>query len=100
VHLGTAIPGAPANAGSYPFFPVVGLTLFGVEKTRAAGFSVVVFVLLTVPLWVIGFFAIGRSGITVFAIRNQVSGLMSGARPHGNRRSDSLLATQGHTGKA
>jgi glycosyltransferase 2 family protein len=81
VHLGTVIPGAPANVGSYQFFTVVGLTLFGVDKTVAAGFSVVVFILLTIPLWVIGFFALGRSGMTLFAIRNQVSGLMSRPRP-------------------
>src|SRR5262249_42610347 len=32
VHLGTAIPNAPANVGSYQFFCVAGLTLFGVSK--------------------------------------------------------------------
>jgi uncharacterized membrane protein YbhN (UPF0104 family) len=57
VHLGTAIPNAPANVGSYQFFTVLGLTLFGVDKTRAAGFSLVVFALLTLPLLVIGFIA-------------------------------------------
>jgi hypothetical protein len=36
------IPNAPANVGSYQFFSVLGLTLFGVDKTVAAGFSIAV----------------------------------------------------------
>ena len=51
VHFGTAIPNAPSNAGTYQFFTVLGLSLFGVDKTTAAGFSVAVFIILTVPLW-------------------------------------------------
>lgn len=72
VHLGTAIPNAPANVGAYQFFCVVGLTLFGVEKTLATGFSVTVFVLLTLPLWAIGFFALSRSGMTLRAVREEI----------------------------
>lgn len=72
VHLGTALPNAPANIGSYQFFTVVGLTIFGVEKTSAAGFSVVVFTLLSVPLWIIGSLAFSRSGATLFAVRDEI----------------------------
>jgi uncharacterized membrane protein YbhN (UPF0104 family) len=68
IHLGTAIPNAPANIGTYQFFCVIALTLFGVDKTLATGFSVVVFVVLTVPLWVLGSLALGRSGATLAAI--------------------------------
>ncbi|HKR12356.1 MAG TPA: lysylphosphatidylglycerol synthase transmembrane domain-containing protein [Pyrinomonadaceae bacterium] len=73
VHLGTLIPTAPANIGSYQFFTVLGLTLFGVEKTTAAGFSLVVFTVLTIPLWVIGFWAIGSSGLTLLQIRSELA---------------------------
>lgn len=75
VRLGTAIPNTPANLGTYQFFTVVGLALFGVEKTRATGFSLVVFFLLTAPLWVIGLFAIGRTGMTLRALRGEVGRL-------------------------
>jgi glycosyltransferase 2 family protein len=68
VHLGTAIPNAPANIGTYQFFTVVGLAVFGVDKTLATGFSVVVFVLLTAPLGLIGFLALGRSGFSLAQI--------------------------------
>ena len=37
VHLGTAIPNAPANVGTYQFFCVVGLMLFGIDKTSPVG---------------------------------------------------------------
>jgi len=79
VHFGTALPNAPANIGTYQLFCVLGLTLFGVEKTAAAGFSIVVFVLLTIPLWVIGFFALGQSGLTLAAIKDRLKNLRARA---------------------
>src|SRR5262247_1546834 len=69
VHLGTAIPNAPANVGSYQFFTVIGLTLFDVDKSLATGFSLIVFALLTLPLLLIGFVAFSRSGMTLASIR-------------------------------
>lgn len=73
MHLGTALPNAPANVGSYQFFTVVGLSLFGVDKTYAAGFSVVVFVLLTLPLSLLGFVSLSRSGTTLFTVREEIN---------------------------
>jgi glycosyltransferase 2 family protein len=72
VQVGTLIPNAPANVGAYQFFCVVGLKLFGVEKTMAMGFSVVVFILLTLPLLIIGFVALSRSGTTLLKIREEM----------------------------
>ena len=72
IHLGTAIPNAPANVGTYQFFCVVALTLFGVDKTIATGFSVVVFVALTLPLWLLGSLALGQSGATLACVRTQM----------------------------
>jgi hypothetical protein len=72
VHFGTAIPNAPSNIGTYQFFTVLGLMLFGVDKTTATGFSVAVFVILTVPLWVIGFIAVSRTGMSFRDIRSAI----------------------------
>jgi glycosyltransferase 2 family protein len=72
VHFGTAIPNAPANVGSFQFFTVLGLGLFGVEKTLASGFSVVVFLVLTLPLWFLGLLALSRTGLTLAAIRSEL----------------------------
>jgi hypothetical protein len=73
VHLGTAVPNAPGNVGTYQFFCVTGLQLFGVDKNLAAGFSVIVFVILTLPLLAIGYFALARSGMSMAIIRNTVT---------------------------
>jgi glycosyltransferase 2 family protein len=72
VHLGTSIPSAPANLGTYQFFTVIMLTQFGVEKTTATGFSMVVFIILTIPLWVIGFYALVRAGVTLRQVRTDI----------------------------
>jgi uncharacterized protein (TIRG00374 family) len=75
VRLGTAIPNAPANVGSFQFFTVVALGLFGVEKTVAVGFSIVDFAVLTVPLWLLGLLALTKSGLTVASLRKEVTSL-------------------------
>jgi glycosyltransferase 2 family protein len=72
VQLGTAIPSAPANVGAYQFLTVLGLTLFGAEKTIATSFSIVAFVVLTIPLLLIGFAAILRMGLNLRSLRNEL----------------------------
>src|SRR6266511_1621553 len=84
VRLGTVIPGAPATIGSYQFFTVVGLTLFGVDKSAATGFSLVVFALLTLPLLVVGFVAMSASGTSLLKIRREVQSL-AGRRARNSR---------------
>lgn len=73
VHLGTALPNAPGNIGSWQLFCVLGLTLFGIPKAPAAGFSVASFVILTFPLWALGALALARSGTTLASIREEVA---------------------------
>ncbi len=72
VVFGTALPNAPANIGTHQFFCVVGLTLFGVGKASAAGFSIIAFVLLTLPSFVIGYAALAKSGIKLAEIRQMI----------------------------
>jgi uncharacterized protein (TIRG00374 family) len=70
--LGTAVPNAPSNVGTYQFFTVIGLSIFGIEKSIAAGFSVVVFIILTIPLWIIGLWATSGSGMKLKDIREEI----------------------------
>jgi glycosyltransferase 2 family protein len=72
VHIGTALPNAPSNLGTYQFFTVVALTIFGIDKTTASGFSVVVFVILTLPLWAIGLVAVNQTGMSLRDIRQHI----------------------------
>jgi glycosyltransferase 2 family protein len=72
VRIGTAIPNAPANVGAFQFFVVAGLTFFGLDKATAAAFSLVVFLIFTIPLWLIGFFALSRTGLSLTNIRVRI----------------------------
>jgi uncharacterized protein (TIRG00374 family) len=72
-HLGTMVPNAPSNIGTYQFFTVLGLAIFGVDKVTATGFSIVVFLLLTIPLWLIGLIAVRLSGLNLKQIRSEIS---------------------------
>jgi uncharacterized protein (TIRG00374 family) len=75
VHIGTMIPSAPSNVGTYQFFTVVGLTIFGISKTLATSFSVVVFLILTIPLWIIGLLVFMRLGLSLKKIRTEITSL-------------------------
>jgi len=76
VRLGTMAPGAPSNIGTYQFFTAVGLTFFGVDRTVAAGFSLVSFVVLTFPLWLLGIPAFVHTGFSLRDLQAKLSGLV------------------------
>ncbi|HWR17644.1 MAG TPA: lysylphosphatidylglycerol synthase transmembrane domain-containing protein [Terriglobales bacterium] len=73
IRLGTAIPNAPANVGTFQFFAVLGLSIYGIDKTTATAFSIVDFLVLTVPLWTLGLFAIFASGFSLRSLRTQAA---------------------------
>jgi glycosyltransferase 2 family protein len=75
VHVGTVIPSAPSNLGTYQFFTVVGLTIFGINKTLATSFSIIVFLILTLPLLAIGMLVFGRLGLSLKMIQTDISSL-------------------------
>jgi hypothetical protein len=75
INLGVSLPNAPGNVGSYQFFCVLGLTVFQVEKTTAAGFSIFAFVALTLPILFLGVAAAMRSGLSVRHMRAEIRSL-------------------------
>ncbi|HLV95047.1 MAG TPA: lysylphosphatidylglycerol synthase transmembrane domain-containing protein [Candidatus Acidoferrales bacterium] len=75
INLGVSLPNAPANVGSYQFFCVLGVSVFGVEKTTAAGFSFFAWFALTVPFIFLGFAALVQSGMTLRTMRERMSGI-------------------------
>jgi len=75
INLGVSLPNAPANVGSYQFFCVVGLSIFQVEKSTATGFSFFAFLALTIPISLLGFVALIRSGLSLRTMRERVSHL-------------------------
>ncbi|MFY9529644.1 MAG: lysylphosphatidylglycerol synthase transmembrane domain-containing protein [Candidatus Acidiferrales bacterium] len=80
INIGVSLPNAPANVGSYQFFCVLGLSVFQVDKTSAAGFSIFAFLALTFPFVILGFAALLRSGLSPRTLREQVSRLPNEAQ--------------------
>jgi hypothetical protein len=60
--LGTAIPQLPGNIGTSQAFLVLGLGLFGVDKTAASGLSFVTWGVITAPLVIAGSLALALTG--------------------------------------
>jgi len=63
IRVGTVIPSAPGNIGSYQFFCVLAMGLFGIDKSAAAAFSLLLYSALTVPLLMGGTIAVVASGL-------------------------------------
>jgi uncharacterized protein (TIRG00374 family) len=70
--FGAAIPVSPAGIGTYQFFCVVGLTLFGVEKSAAAGFSILAYVLINIPLMAVGILALAKCGTPLSSLKEKI----------------------------
>lgn len=72
LRLGTAVPAAPSNLGTYQFATILALRLFGVDATSAAAFSLTGFALLTAPLWAIGTTALAAAGLDLAQVRGRL----------------------------
>jgi hypothetical protein len=66
--VGTIIPNAPANLGTYQVAVVSALTILLVEKGNAQAFAEIMFVFLTIPIAVGGAVAIVSADIDIFAL--------------------------------
>lgn len=58
LRLGTVPPQAPGNAGGFQAFLKMGLALFGIAEQQATGFITLLFIVITGPLWLVGFLAL------------------------------------------
>ncbi len=76
--LGTAIPQLPGNLGMTQSAIVIGLSLFGVDKTTAAGLSMVAWGVITAPLVVAGFFALLLTGSNIKDIHRRAKAHVNG----------------------
>jgi glycosyltransferase 2 family protein len=82
VFVGLIIPITPSNVGTFQFLCKLGLMLFGVDATKAAGFSVVFFLIVLVPQAVIGCIAFVRSGERLWEIRSAIASHRLSAKEH------------------
>lgn len=71
LRLGSIPPQAPSNVGSFQFFTILGLQLFGVPRADATGFATLLFFVVTVPLWAVGFLALVAAGLRLGDLRRK-----------------------------
>lgn len=70
--IGFMIPSAPAFIGTYQFFIVIGLGLFGVTKSQALSFSIVLQIAQYIPIIAMGFFFLWYYGFSLSQISQQL----------------------------
>ena len=70
VNLGALIPSSPGYVGPYHYLCWVCLSVYGVEKSLAFSFSVVMHALWYVPLTCLGFICLGREHLSLSQIRS------------------------------
>lgn len=63
LRLGSAVPQAPSNIGFFHFAAARTLEMFAVARGMAYGFSVLLFAVITLPLLLVGFLALGVTEI-------------------------------------
>jgi hypothetical protein len=61
VMIGTFLPNTPGNVGPWQFFCAIGLEIFSVSAATAAGFSLVAYVVWTIPPILMGAAALATS---------------------------------------
>jgi hypothetical protein len=90
LRLGSVPPQAPSNVGSFQFFTILGLRLFGIEKQQATTFATLLFVLVTVPLWLGGFVALLAAGFRIRELRRDAHNLANGEVPSADQKRQHL----------
>lgn len=89
LRIGTLIPNAPGNVGLYQATLVLALGLFGVDKTTATGFSLMMFGALTLPLLIGGAIAVAFTGLNINEIRQRARRGMQHVHMHGHKHEES-----------
>ncbi|MEO8128726.1 MAG: lysylphosphatidylglycerol synthase transmembrane domain-containing protein [Bryobacteraceae bacterium] len=77
LRLGSVVPQAPGNVGTFQALTVVGLELFGVTGGVAKRFSLVMWSVITLPLLVAGFIALAVTGIKMGELRHHAHNSMN-----------------------
>jgi len=76
LRLGGVLPQAPGNIGLFQVVSTLVLTLFGAPLAMARRFAFILFVVVTVPLLVVGFFALIASGAKMGDIQREAQAEM------------------------
>ena len=72
VGMGVLLPSSPGFIGVYEYFCIVGMALFGVEKSRALTYSLVTHSLQFLLIIAMGFFCLSREGLSLAKLKKEV----------------------------
>ncbi|HVV72749.1 MAG TPA: lysylphosphatidylglycerol synthase transmembrane domain-containing protein [Verrucomicrobiae bacterium] len=72
-YAGISLPSTPAGIGVFQLICAAGLRFFGTPRLEASSFSLLAYIVLTVPLTIAGFFAAAQSGLTLTQVRREVA---------------------------
>jgi uncharacterized protein (TIRG00374 family) len=78
VNLGALIPSSPGYVGPYQYLCWVCLSVYGIDKSLAFSFSIVLHALWYVPLTCLGFIFLGKEHLSLSQIRSLENGAVSG----------------------
>jgi glycosyltransferase 2 family protein len=76
LRLGSVVPQAPGNVGLFQVLSTLGLTLFGVPGAMARRFTLILWGVVTLPLLIVGFFALVASGSKMGDIQREAKAEM------------------------
>ncbi len=65
IHMGTMVPNAPGNIGSFQFFATVALAIVEAEPSAAANFSVILYLALNIPQIAVGALVLLFTGLNL-----------------------------------
>ncbi len=79
LRLGAVVPQAPGSLGAFNALTVVSLLLFHVPRALAKRFSILLWVVITIPLLFTGFIALAITGIKMDELRRHAEAAKSAA---------------------
>ena len=85
LRLGSVIPQAPGNIGTFQALTIIALQLFAVDLGIAKRFSLVMWSVITLPLLITGFIALAVTGLNMADLRKHAHASVRGVpRPETN----------------
>jgi len=64
LQVGMAVPSSPGRIGVFQYLVILALSIFAVDKNVALGYSVVLYLVIYVPMVLIGGYCLWREKVT------------------------------------
>jgi uncharacterized protein (TIRG00374 family) len=68
LHLGLAVPSSPGRIGVFHYLCLLSLSVFGVERSLALAYALVLYFVVVLPIIVAGLFCLWKENITLYGL--------------------------------